>query len=397
MSIFNSLGSNYDFNFALRALFSSSKDEDSLRLKKLLEEKYSGKAILTYKGRDALRLALRIIKKSEDYTVGICGFTCVAVYEAIVKEGYKVEYMDIEKNSLNFSFEKLKSACKKNPKIKIIFIQNTLGYPCDIEKISKFCRDNNIILVEDLAHSVGAIYQDGGEAGTVGDFVALSFSQDKMIDGVSGGALIVKSAKFPISNFQLANIDKGQQLKDRLYPIFTYKIRKTYRLGLGKILHFILKKANFLSKSVESNNSENLHQLPNWYCKIIYNEFKNLDKNINHRKKIAKIYYQILNSEFLPGELNIDKSSNLRFPIFVKNRKRLISNLKKYNIFISDIWYDAPIAPKKYLHLTDYKKGDCLNSEEISEKILNLPTHKNVSEKDAELIANKINLWLKLQ
>jgi len=397
MSIFNSLGSNYDLSFALSALSAGSRKGESEKLKKLLGERYNGKALLTYKGREALRMALRIIDKPKDHTVGICGFTCFAVYEAVIKEGYDVEYLDIEKDSLNFSLKALTDAVKKNPKLKILFIQNTLGYPCDIEMISKFCKEKNIILVEDLAHSIGMKYEDGREAGTVGDFVALSFSQDKMIDGVSGGALIVRNSELKINNSEFHEISLKQQLRDRLYPLFTFKIRKTYGLGLGKILHLVLKKANLLSKPVEDSDSQNLHQLPNWYCKLIYDEFKNLNNNINHRKNIVKIYFHTLNKKLFFEKFNIDISSNLRFPIFIKNRKGLIAYLKKYNIFVSDIWYDAPIAPRKYLQKTNYKNGQCPNAENISEVILNLPTHINVSENDAKFIADKINLWLKSQ
>ncbi len=399
MNIFNSLGSNYNLGFVIKALFANNKKEDSSKLIKLLEEKYGGKTVLTYKGRDALRLALRIINKPKDYTVGVCGFTCFAVWETIVKEGYRVEYLDIEKDLLNFSLETLKRKYKKNPKLKIIFIQNTLGYACDMEGISKFCKENNIILVEDLAHSIGTKYSNGKEAGIVGDFAAFSFSQDKMIDGVSGGALIVRNDKFPISNFQFPIPNKRTQNIDKMYPTLTFLIRKTYGLGIGKAFHYFLKRADLLSKPVENSNKDDLRYLSFWYCKLIYHEFLELENNIQHRRKIADIYAKELNYKILFKKLvsQVLFSSNLRFPIFVDNRQDLVQFLKKYNIYISDIWYDAPIAPKKYLDRTNYKVGDCTNSEVVSKTILNLPTHKNISEKDAKYISHKINLWLKLQ
>lgn len=180
MSIFNSLGSNYDFKFVLKSLF--LKNDGGL--KKFLERKYKGQVTLTYKGREAIELALSGLPKGS--LIAINGFTCFAVYEAIKKAGHKALYLDIEKGELNFSPETLKRAVN----VKAVIIQNTLGYPCDIEKISQVCKENKIILIEDLAHSVGTRYENGKEAGMVGDFVALSFSQDKMIDVVSGGALI---------------------------------------------------------------------------------------------------------------------------------------------------------------------------------------------------------------
>lgn len=185
MSIFNSLGSNYDFKFVLKALFSKSSGD----LKKFLESKYKGQVVLTRKGREAIELALSHLPKGS--LVAVNGFTCFAVYEAIQKAGHQALYLDIEKGELNFSPETLKRAVN----VKAVIIQNTLGYPCDIEKIAQICKENKIILIEDLAHCVGARYESGIEAGMKGDFVALSFSQDKMIDAVSGGVLIKKNER----------------------------------------------------------------------------------------------------------------------------------------------------------------------------------------------------------
>lgn len=393
MSIFNSLGSNYNLKFALKTLFTPDLKKSAENLKKLLEEKYGGQVVLLYKGREAIILALQTLKLPKDSYVAICGFTCFAVYQAVKNAGLNVEYLDIDRGELNFSKESLEEAIKKNKKIKAVIIQNTLGYPCQIAEISQTCKDNNITLIEDLAHCVGTKYVNGSEAGTAGDMTILSFSQDKMIDGISGGALITKNQ---ISSLHLEGVSTKKQIIDKLYPLFTYLIRKTYPIGLGKLLHFILKKLNLLSTPM--TNITGVHQLPSWYAKLINQQFKDLDDNLNSRKIIASIYAKLINPKILSHKL-VDKihfSANLRFPIFVTNRESLIKYLSKHGIYVSDIWYDAPIAPKKYLSQTDYQ-GQCPNGELASSAILNLPTHRNVSEEDAKNISNLVNQWLKLQ
>jgi len=391
--IFNSLGSNYDFNFVIKSLssfFGNPKD-----LEKLLVDKYGGKVSLVYKGSEAIELSLKLLNLPKESFVAINGFTCFAVYEAIKKAGLNVEYLDIERGKLNFSADTLNKTIQKNAKIKVVIVQNTLGYPCEIEEISKVCKENRIILIEDLAHSIGTKYENGKQSGTIGDITILSFSQDKIIDGVSGGALITKRQ---ISIPHLKGVAIGQQIIDRFYPFFTFFIRKFYPIGLGKLLHFVLKKLNLLSKPMGTAEIKNLHNLPNWYANLIKNEFSNLERNLVHRKKIASIYSQSLNPKIISKAISekIDYSSNLRFPIFVEKREGLIKYLEDNVIYVSDIWYDAPIAPKKYLPRTDYNK-QCPNSELASSAILNLPTHINVSEKDAKEISNHINQWLKSQ
>ena len=387
MSIFNSLGSNYDFSFVLKSLLTLDGKSD---LKKLLEEKYGGRTVLLYKGREAIELALKLSNLPKGSYVAINGFTCFAVYEAIKNAKLNVEYLDISNGELNFSAATLSKALGKNPRIKVVITQNTLGYPADIEGISKVCKDNNLILIEDLAHSVGTKYENNSEAGIVGDFTILSFSQDKMIDGISGGALIMKNE----FGEQLSSLSLRQQLIDKLYPFSTFIIRKTYPFVIGKVLHFILKNLKLLSQPM--SGGDQIKKLPGWYSKLIKSQFDKLNDNLNHRKIIASIYAKSINSKILSPKIveQISQSSNLRFPIFVRNRESLIKFLAENQIFVSDIWYDAPIAPKKYLQLTDYS-GQCPNSEMASAEILNLPTHRNVSEETAKNISNLINQWLK--
>ena len=396
MSIFNSLGSNYNLQYVFRSLFSDSSGQNQ-KLKNFLEEKYKGKAVLTYKGREALILALKILNLPKESCVAINGFTCYAVYKAIYKAGLVPICLDLEEKNtdLNFAPAILEKTLKENNSIKVIVVQNTFGYSCNIEAIAQICRENNIILIEDLAHCVGTKYQNGKEAGNVGDFVTLSFSQDKVIDAVSGGALIIKNKKFQNSTLasqgETLEPQKSKfktpknQLKDKLYPLFTYKIRFLYDIGFGKPFHFLLKKLNLLSKPMQEGLYD-FYSLPNWYCNLALTEFSKLGQQINHRRKIAEIYEKKLNEKILNPNItkDISVSSNLRFPIFVENRGNLIKFLRKHKIFISDIWYYS-VAP------------ECPNAVKISKIILNLPTHISIPENDALKIAERINEWLKLQ
>ena len=386
--IFNSLGSNYTFKFALNALFSVGKDSDREKLKAYLEKRYQGRAILLYRGREAIRLAFKILNLPSGSRVGITGFTCYTVYQAVNEVGLKPVYLDINE-SLNFSPDKVGD-------LKVLIVQNTLGNPCDIQSIHKICKEKNIVLIEDLAHSIGAIYKNGNEAGTVGDFTALSFSQDKVVDAVSGGALIVRNPRFIKFDIgKLKNLGLKTRLKDRFYPILTFKIRKLYPHGFGKAFHFILKNLNLLSKSVEVGESITFQSMPNWYAKFVNSSFKEFDSLLKHRREIASVYASKLDEKIQSRDYadNINLSSCLRFPIFIEKRQSLVDYLKERGIFVSDIWYDAPIAPSRLLIKTDYN-SECPLSEKISNEILNLPTHVNVTRKDAEFISEQINKWL---
>ncbi len=382
MSIFNSLGSNYNFGFVLKSILQNGNKNAKNNLISLLEKKYSGKATLLYKGRQALELCLESSNLPKESTVAINGFTCVAVYNAIEEAGFRVELLENDKDDLNFSAKILKDKLKNGSKIKAVIVQNTLGYPCEMEEIYKICKEENLILIEDLAHCVGTKYANGEEAGTVGDFVCLSFSQDKVIDAVSGGALVIRNKKYKLAPLMLNQIPAYRKTLDRLYPISTFKIRKTYSIGIGKLLHFILKFSGFLSNA-NVGGFYRKYNLPSWYCGLALLGFEDLEKNIFHRRKIAKIYLENINPKLFvktPAK-NIELSVNLRFPILLENRKNLINFLKNHRIYVSDIWYSSV-------------SDDLITAKNTADKILNLPTHINVSEKDALYISSLINQWL---
>lgn len=75
------------------------------------------------------------------------------------------------------------------------------------------------------------------------------------------------------------------------------------------------------------------------------------------------------------------------------NRDGFIAYAKSQGLYVSDIWYDAPIAPKRFFDKSGYIKGECPNSEKVSEILVNLPTHIHVSESDAHVISQLVNTW----
>ena len=389
MTIFNSLGSNYDLADATRILLSWGGNDKQLELTRYLESRYGGDATLVYKGRDALKLAFGALP--EKGKIAFNGYTCLAVYESITACGHTPLYLDIAEGSLDFSFETLRNAVETHSDIKAVVVQNTLGIPCDIAPIATLCRERGIPLIEDLAHSIGATYSSGEEVGTIGDFVILSFSQDKVVDAVSGGALVVRNKAYAVHvATPTARVSFGQQLKDRLYPILTWKIRMAYTLGFGRPYHAFIRALGILTSPFGREYPPRV--LPGWYCGNILRQFKALEHVAAQRKAIADMYTLGLNKD-LQLTFDTSKATNLRFPILVQGRDRLIGYLKERGVHVSDIWYDAPIAPQKYMHRAAYA-GECPQAEKVSSMMLNLPTHQNVAPSDAQKIVTLVQEWL---
>lgn len=386
--LFQTLGSNFSFIQTFGHLFAMGGKKDQEKLKEHLENRFKGKVKLYYKGRDALSAGIELSTGGKA-GVAINGFTCYSVEDAVKSAGCQPVYVDINRTDLHFSIKELEKSYRENPSVKAIVIQNTFGLPCDIGPIEAFAKTNDMVLIEDLAHSVGATYSDGREVGTVGDIVMLSFGRDKVIDTVNGGVLIIRNPKLQQAIF-IRSRDKNpraiDQLRDRLYPILTWKIRAMHGIYIGKVLQRILYKCRLLVRSADGGIHKDIG-LPGWYCKLALQELHALDKNVMARHTVAEAYKSVCPNTVLPlANQRPGRASYVRFPVFSKNRQTLLTALKAQHIYLSDIWYDTPISPKRFMCRSNYVSGNCLVAEEITKSIINLPTHKNVRQSDIQKI-----------
>lgn len=146
--------------------------------------------------------------------------TFMATPLSVVKAGGIVEFVDCNKNDLCISFEDLKSKVKKyNPvAIWVVHIGGHIAF--EIEEIAAFCKKENIILLEDCAHSHGASWK-GKKSGSWGDAGVYSFYATKTVSTGEGGMLVT-------NNNNLAEFAK----KYRNYGKLDYKIEGlNYRMS----------------------------------------------------------------------------------------------------------------------------------------------------------------------
>lgn len=393
MHKFNSLGSNYNLKFLYNTKLSLFDFNATRLLISYLEKTYSGKAKLFLKGREAMHYALSSCNFKKSSYIVIVGYTCFSVYKSIVEAGFIPLYLDID-TTLNFEPNILEKICQDNKNISAVIVQNTLGFVCDIKRIKEICNKFTIVLIEDVAHCVGGKYLTGQQVGCVGDITIFSFSQDKLVDGVTGGAVVFRNNNI-ISGLKTINYEKTITIKYFIYPFLTFIIRKTYHIKIGKIIHYLAKSFHILVRPVKESKIK-YHCLPSWCCSLILSSFKNYKRNSIHRKQIAQIYIKNLPLSVLI-ENNTTQYNNailLRFPIMINNKIKLFSHLSQFGWHFTDTWYDAPIAPKKLIAKTNYN-NECKNAEKIASYMVNLPTHQDITTQDAENISQKINVWLK--
>lgn len=117
--------------------------------------------------------------------------TFMATPLAIERAGAKVEFVDCNRHDLCMSFDDFKAKAEKfKPSaVWVVHIGGHIAF--DIEKITAYCTEHNIILLEDCAHSHGASW-NGKKTGSWGDAGVYSFYATKTITTGEGGMLVSK-------------------------------------------------------------------------------------------------------------------------------------------------------------------------------------------------------------
>ena len=349
-------------------------------------------------GRSSLMAIMKALGLPDGSQVLLQAFTCNAAVNPIRWAGLEPLYVDCDQN-YNLSVEDLKK--KITAKSRAVMVQHTFGQPADMDEIKKFCDENNLILIEDCAHSLGAEYK-GKKVGTFGRAAFFSFGRDKMISCVYGGMAVTDDDKLSqkIAAFQeecgYPDADwVSQQLK---HPILMEKIvLPTYSI-FGKLILRYFQWAHVLSKAIHWKEKRGLvpdyfpKRLPNALAVLAVNQFKKLGAFNTHRHELAEFYYcELKNSGYiLPPRLSDRKAVYLRFAIRHDNAAKIIKKAWSKNLLIGD-WYRTPVDPFDTLPETvGYKQGSCPNAEEFSGKMINLPTHINILKKEAKKVVKFI-------
>jgi CDP-6-deoxy-D-xylo-4-hexulose-3-dehydrase len=156
------------------------------------------KALLVNSGSSANLLAFmtltqpelkerQIMRGDEVITTACCFPTTIA---PIIQYGAVPVFIDVRIPEYNIDVMQLKKALSK--KTKAIMVAHTLGRPCDIDALIKFCSDHGLWLILDSCDALGATYRRL-QLPRFGDISTLSFYPAHHITTGEGGAVLTNN------------------------------------------------------------------------------------------------------------------------------------------------------------------------------------------------------------
>ena len=305
-------------------------------------------------GTSALHLGLIVAGVGPGDEVIIPAQTFIATGMAVLMTGAKPVFADIQLETGNISPETIKA--KITHKTKAIIPVHWAGYPCDMDEINQIAKENNLIVLEDAAHALGASYKNK-PIGSISEFTAFSFQAIKHLTTGDGGALccLTEADAKRAKNARWFGIDRENSqpsiLGERVYDVS--EIGYKYHL-------------NDLAAAVGLGNLEDLRSI------------------LSRRSEIAKQYYQGLKN--IPGLTFLNykddrQSAYWLFTILVEKREDFVKALQEQKI------------PTSVVHLRIDKNSifggvteGLVNQDKFNERQISIPVHQGLSDGDVDHI-----------
>jgi perosamine synthetase len=351
------------------------------------EKKYTDKFLSFYNktgyadavnsGSSALWVAIKSlnIKNNKNNTALISPITNPGGVMPIILLNFKIRIIDSEKNNININTENfIKSICKNT---KLAVITHAAGYPVDLRKIKKICKEKKISLIEDCSQAHLTSFK-GKLTGSSGDVAIFSTMYRKTISTGGCGGLVYTKSKTIFKNI-LAHADRG---KDYLNKRFNQK-------DVDKFMFPALNlNLDELSCSVGLASLNKIKKINLKRIKIV-NKITNALKNSNFfsiikiSKDVKPSYY------YLPIILKQSAKLNKK-----KLNKFLISRGISFNAYFKEVCYEWPWL-RKYLR-GQFKTKNAIRFRDNS---INLYLHENYNKENIDIIINSLkefeNIYLK--
>jgi dTDP-4-amino-4,6-dideoxygalactose transaminase len=138
----------------------------------------------------ALFLSLKAIGITPGDEVLVPAFTFAAVPSAVVHAGGAPILVEVGEN---YRIDLRDFESKLSARTKAVIISHMRGHTSDMDAIMRLCGACDIPVVEDAAHSLGALWS-GRRIGTIGRIGCFSFQSFKLMNAGEGGMLVTGDA-----------------------------------------------------------------------------------------------------------------------------------------------------------------------------------------------------------
>ncbi len=315
-------------------------------------------------GTDALQISLMALNLKKGDEVICPAFSYIAAAEVITLLGLKPVMADVDPRTFNITAEIIKSLITKNT--KAIICVHLFGQTSDMREIMTIAGENDIIIIEDNAQSLGSEYilspNIAKKSGTIGHIGTTSFFPSKILGCFGDGGAIFTNDDFLASKLRMIS-NHGQE-------------KKYYHEVVG---------CNSRLDSIQAA--------------ILNVKLKYIDNYILSRNKMASLYNEAFADIDRLVVPHIDEYSNHVFHQYTlktdeRIRDSLIDHLKANNIPVM-VYYPVPIYSQSAFKNLFSAKFKIPNVESLCKSVFSLPIHSELENSQQGKIIDEVSSFFK--
>ncbi len=272
-------------------------------------------------------------------------------------------FADINEKTYNIDPTSVKEHI--TPATKAVVAVDYTGQAVELDELQAICREHNLVLIEDAAHSIGTKYNGKG-VGSIADMTTFSFHPVKTITGGEGGAVLTNSEEY-------------------------------YQKLLLARAHGITRDASLMEHEIdgpwyyEQVDLGYNYRMTDIQAGLIISQLDKLPMFSARRKEIVARYNEAFEkNDAIIVQQEIPQSDTTRHLYILRlnpekltiNRREFFDALAAENV-CCNVHY-IPVYYFPHYEKLGYKKGLCPKAEKLYDEMITLPLYYGMSDRDCE-------------
>ena len=277
--------------------------------------------------------------------------------------GAKPVFADIDEETYNIDPKEIEKAM--TPKTKAVVAVDYTGQVVDLDTIMETCHKQNVVVIEDAAHSIGTFYK-GRPIGSIADMTTFSFHPVKTVTAGEGGAVLTDNEEY-------------------------YKKLLLYRS------HGMTRDQAQMTKESEGGWYYQMidlgynYRMTDMQAALLISQLEKLPLFSKRRKEIVARYNEAFSripELTVQQELEGSDSTRHLYILRIKpeklriDRRGFFDALAAENI-MCNVHY-IPIYLQPYYQEMGYPKGLCPKAEKLYSEMMSLPLYYAMTDQDVE-------------
>jgi len=319
----------------------------------------------------AMVYALMLSNKLRNKKVIVPAVSWVTTVSPMIQLGLEPILCDVDLNTLGVDINHLKKLFERE-KPSVLIIVNVLGFPNEMDEITKLCNEYDVILLEDSCESVGSEYK-GVKTGNFGLMASFSTYFGHHFSTIEGGLVVTDDEELYNLLLSIRSHGWGRDLTEKEHQ----RLIKKYDISDFRSLYtFYYPGFNLRSTDLQAF--------------LGLNQLKKLDNGIEQRNKNFLLYDKLIqNPEWKIPIFNDRFISNFAYPLAHQGIEDLAAELFKNGVEVRPLVCGS--IKEQPFWSDRYESEDLPNAHYLHHNGMYLPNHHNLSLGEIKFICEIVN------